>query len=255
MELTVIEQDNKLLIDSREVAEMVGKQHKDLMRDIRNYIKVLEDPGADLRPANFFIENSYTDANNQVRPSYLLTKQGCEMVGNKMTGQKGILFTAAYVSKFNEMEQKLFRPMTTEELLEAQFKYAREIKEKVDSLDNKIEDIKEVVGLNVMNWRKDTNSLINKIALNGFGSYSENKVVRSAIYDELERRADCKLGVRLTNKRRRMAEEGICKSKRDKLNFVDVIADDKRLVEIYIAVVKDFAVKYGVKKATAGTVA
>lgn len=246
MELTIIEQDNKLLIDSREVAEMVEKKHAHLMRDIKNYIGAIS-TNPNLDSLDFFIENSYTDGKGELRPSYLLTKQGCEMVGNKMTGQKGILFTAAYVSKFNEMEQKLFKPMTTEELLEAQFKYSREIKEKVDSLENKVEDIKEVVGLNIMNWRKDTNSLINKIALQGFGSHTENKVVRNAIYDELERRADCKLNVRLTNKRRRMADEGVCKSKRDKLNFVDVIADDKRLIEIYISVIKDFAVKYGVK--------
>lgn len=245
MELTIIEQDNNLLIDSRAVAELVEKKHAHLMRDIRGYIDVMED-NPDLDSHQFFIESSYTNSQNKVQPSYLLTKQGCEMVANKMTGQKGILFTATYVSKFNEMEQRLFKPMTTEELLEAQFKYSREIKEKVDSLENKVEGIKEVVGLNIMNWRKEANALVNKIALQGFGSYSENGVVRSAIYDELERRAECKLSVRLTNKRRRMADEGVCKSKRDKLNFVDVIADDKRLVEIYIAVIKEFAVKYGV---------
>ena len=51
---------------------------------------------------------------------------------------------------------------------------------------------------------------------------------------------------RLTNKRRRMADEGVCKSKRDRLNKVDVIADDKKLIEIYVAIVKEMAIKYGV---------
>ena len=37
-------------------------------------------------------------------PCYLLSKMGCEMVANKLTGEKGILFTAAYVKRFNEME-------------------------------------------------------------------------------------------------------------------------------------------------------
>lgn len=50
----------------------------------------------------------------------------------------------------------------------------------------------------------------------------------------------------LTNKRRRMADEGICKSKRDKLTKVDIIADDKKLIEIYIAIVKEMAVKAGI---------
>lgn len=45
-----------------------------------------------------------------------------------------------------------------------------------------------------------------------------------------------------------MAEEGASKSKRDKTNKLDVIEMDKRLKEIYLAVVKDFAIKYGVWK-------
>ena len=45
-----------------------------------------------------------------------------------------------------------------------------------------------------------------------------------------------------------MADEGASKSKRDNLTKVDVISDDKKLVEIYVAVVKEFAIKYGVYK-------
>ena len=43
-----------------------------------------------------------------------------------------------------------------------------------------------------------------------------------------------------------MADEGVCKSKRDKLNYLDVIARDSRLIEGYVAIVKELAIKYGV---------
>jgi hypothetical protein len=46
--------------------------------------------------------------------------------------------------------------------------------------------------------------------------------------------------------RRRMAEEGICKSKRDKLNYLDVIGQDKKLIEGFVAIVKELSIKYGV---------
>ncbi|MDK6783284.1 phage regulatory protein, partial [Enterococcus faecalis] len=36
--------------------------------------------------------------------------------------------------------------------------------------------------------------------------------------------------------------------KRDRLNNLDVINENKRLKEIYIAVVKEFAIKYGIWK-------
>ena len=54
------------------------------------------------------------------------------------------------------------------------------------------------------------------------------------------------LQIRLTNKRRRMADEGVSKSKRDKLNYLDIIAEDKKLIEGYTAIVKEMAIKYGV---------
>ena len=93
------------VVDSREVAEMLGKEHPKLLRDIKVYMEYLEKSNFGL--CDFFIESSYTDSNNRQRPCYLLTKQGCEMVANKMTGKKGILFTATYVQAFNDMEQAL----------------------------------------------------------------------------------------------------------------------------------------------------
>ncbi len=67
----------------------------------------------------------------------------------------------------------------------------------------------------------------------------------------VDQRGGVSLETRLTNKRRRMADEGICKSKRDKLTRVDVIADDKKLIEIYVAIVKEMAVKYGIEQKSA----
>ena len=52
----------------------------------------------------FFTEDTYRSEQNREMPCYLISKMGCEMVANKLTGEKGVLFTAAYVTKFNEME-------------------------------------------------------------------------------------------------------------------------------------------------------
>lgn len=96
-------ESNQRVIDSRDVAKMVGKSHAHLMRDIRDYIDdILTDPKLD--SLDFFIESSYKDAKGEVRKCYLLTKKGCEFVAHKMTGRKGTIFTATYVSLFNEYE-------------------------------------------------------------------------------------------------------------------------------------------------------
>lgn len=99
--------NGQFTIDSREVAEMVEKEHAHLMRDIRGYVDVIDNgPNPELDSAHFFIESTYFDRQNQERPCYLITRKGCDMVANKMTGEKGVLFTATYVTKFEEMERQ-----------------------------------------------------------------------------------------------------------------------------------------------------
>lgn len=119
--------------------------------------------------------------------------------------------------------------------------------EKLEQLDNKVDSIKEVVALNPNDWRKDTSKLFSKMALS-LGGYEHIKLLREESYRYLAERMGVSLNIRLTNKRRRMADEGICKSKRDKLNQLDVIADDKKLIEGYVAIVKEMAIKYGIEQ-------
>lgn len=104
-QLHIINQNGKLLVDSREVAEMVNKQHAHLLRDIKGYSEILTESNFGL--SDFFIESSYQDSTGRTLPCFLLTKKGCDMVANKLTGEKGVLFTATYVSKFEEMEQSI----------------------------------------------------------------------------------------------------------------------------------------------------
>lgn len=100
-------------INSREVAEMMGKNHWQVLRDIEGsndgktvgIIKVLNDHK--LGVVNYFIESSYTDRKGERRKCYEVTKMGCEVLGNKQQGEKGILFTAKYVERFNEMEKAI----------------------------------------------------------------------------------------------------------------------------------------------------
>lgn len=124
-------------LTSNEVAEMIGKKHSELMKDIRRYIGYLNE--GKIPPVDFFIESTYQDSKNEIRPNYLLTKQGCEMVSNKLTGAKGVQFTARYVSRFNQMEDKLKNsqlPMSnTELLLETALKHERELVEVNGRLD------------------------------------------------------------------------------------------------------------------------
>lgn len=242
-----------LTIDSREVAELTGKRHSDLLESIDGYIKHLEN--GNFRSQDFFIESAYTtEGNNKSYKCFLLTRKGCDMVANKMTGEKGVIFTATYVTKFEEMERtiknqldtsslspelqmfnSLFKALANNEI--EQKRLAQEIavtKEEVAS----VREVIEIVPFN--SWRKETNTLVRKICTK-IGDY---KTPKEEIYKALSLRAACDLKRRLENMRARLILNGGSKSKADELNYLDVIAEDKKLIEIYTAIVKEMAIKY-----------
>ncbi len=117
--------------------------------------------------------------------------------------------------------------------------------EKIEHVEERIESIWEVVAIDTTSWRDDTGRILRKIGME-CGDSKSYQDVRAESYQLLEKRMGVNVKQRLTNKRRRMADEGVCKSKRDKLNYLDVIADDKKLIEGYTAIVKELAIKYGV---------
>lgn len=89
-------------ITSMEVAEMVGKKHCDLLRDIRKYVDQLGE--SKIAFTDFFKEATYTTEQNKILPCFQVTKKGCEFIAHKLTGQKGTEFTARYIKRFHEME-------------------------------------------------------------------------------------------------------------------------------------------------------
>lgn len=203
-QLNVINQDGQLLVDSREVAEMVGREHSNLMRDIRGYIAILEN--SNLNSQDFFIPSTYkTEGNNKTYDCFLLTRKGCDMVANKMTGEKGVLFTAAYVTRFEEMANQL-KPKTQLEILQAsinqlvdQERRLSVIETRLIETEKKQDNLSEIISLNNIEWRKKVNGILQRIAkaMGGFEAYRD---IRNESYKVLEQRAACKLSVRLTNK-------------------------------------------------------
>lgn len=104
--ITLLNFEGQDVLDSRDVAQMIGKTHAHLTRDIAGYIKdINQNPNLD--SDRFFIPSTYKAGTGKQYQNYLLTKQGCEFVANKMTGKKGNQFTAAYVGLFNSMKQEL----------------------------------------------------------------------------------------------------------------------------------------------------
>lgn len=147
------------------------------------------------------------------------------------------------ISNLSPQLQALIQMETRQKQLEA--KQAQQDTAIAD-LGQRLTNTCEVIALDKNSWRKDTQHLIAKIATATGDGCGNIRQVYEEIYKAVESRAGVALNIRLTNKRNRMAGEGVCRSKIDKLNKVDIIAEDKKLIEIYVAIVKELAVKYGV---------
>ncbi|MGG3346790.1 Rha family transcriptional regulator [Bacillus subtilis] len=137
--LKLIETNGQYLIDSRDVAEYIDKRHDHLLRDIKKYIDVIS-TNPNLGALDFFVPSTYQDNKGQARPHYLLTKKGCEMVANKMTGEKGVLFTAEYVTRFNEMDHHL---QTDYSQLSPQLQHMIRLEQKQNEQDKRLGQLED----------------------------------------------------------------------------------------------------------------
>lgn len=192
---------------------------------------------------------------------YILSEQGYFTLVSLMRTDKAKelrkKFRREYFAMRNQIKEN--KPTCIEDVLITSLQEMKMLKQQLNQINNnalranklaieaqeEVKSIKEVVSLDTTSWRSETQSLIAKIARNQ-GGFEHINLLKSESYELLNKRFGVKLDTRLTNKRRRMAEEGVTKSKRDKLNYLDVISEDKKLIEGYVAIVKDMAIKYGI---------
>ena len=250
MNSLVIMKDQQAVTTSLNVAETFERNHRDVLAAIDDLKEGVAENYADL-----FWDDSYIHPQN--KQSYrmiFMNRDGFTLLAMGFTGKKALEFKLKYIKAFNDMETYIKKQLDMSNLSPELQLMAnlvnnmakQELAQK--QLNEKVDSISEIVALNTTDWRKEANALINKVVRVMGNTADVHKEVRSAIFTEVDRRAGASLETRLTNKRRRMADEGASKSKRDGLTKVDVISDDKKLVEIYVAVVKEFAIKYGVYK-------
>lgn len=121
-QITRYAQDSELVIMDNErpvttslkVAEYFDKEHKHVIRDIRE--KIVPYVSESFNQSNFGLVE-YTDAKGEERPMYILTRDGFTMVAMGYTGVKAMKFKEDYITAFNKMEEALRGVQLTPEQL------------------------------------------------------------------------------------------------------------------------------------------
>ena len=116
----------------------------------------------------------------------------------------------------------------------------------LQTVNHKLKDIWDVVVTYPETWRKERRRLVAAIAQKRGDDSKAYQDTNVEIFNLVNLRAHVSLQTRLTNRLNRMAEAGIRKSKQKKLNKIDIIAEDNKLIEIYIVIVKEMCIKYEV---------
>ncbi|EPY2306830.1 phage regulatory protein/antirepressor Ant [Clostridium sporogenes] len=112
--------NKQVTIDSIEVSKMTETEHSEILKKLEGTKRAdgsIKQVGiiptmtkGKIPVSDYFIPSTYKDGSGKENKCYLFTKMGCEFIANKFTGEKGILFTAKYTKKFNQMEQQLQQP-------------------------------------------------------------------------------------------------------------------------------------------------
>ena len=205
------------------------------------------------RSLDFFVPSDYVDAQGKTRPRYLLTRKGCDMVANKMTGEKGVLFTAAYVTAFEEMREKLSAPkaMSTAQLFAMQVQINLEQEQRMKALGEKTQATQETVQeafsalsyptVSRDHWQDETRQKIRRVCFENGLNYQQ---FTAQTYDELEADARVKLETRVNNQRERMKACGAKYAECQAVNKLTVIAADPKLRAIYSAIIQRHSAQF-----------
>lgn len=259
--LQVVEQNNQRVLTTAQLAKSYGTENKVISNNFnRNKKRYTEGKHyfsltGDLK-SEFINLHQIEDGSKNAQTVYLWTEKGAWLHAKSLNTDEAWDAYETLVDDYYTVKQaqidtsqlspelQMFKHMF-DSVASTQIKQ-REHDLRLQTVEKKQDDIKDVLSLNPVDWKKKANNIINRIAKKrgGFEAYAD---VRRESYELLESRAKCRLSIRLTNMKSEMALNGVAPSKVKRKNKLDVIGDDARLLEIYLAIIKEMAIKNGIE--------
>jgi anti-repressor protein len=83
------------------VAIKFGKEHKDVIRAIKNLINSAQNC------AHFYYSTTYTDSRNRHQEMFIMNRDGFSLLVMGFTGPEALQFKLDFIVAFNKMEQQL----------------------------------------------------------------------------------------------------------------------------------------------------
>lgn len=120
--------ENKNTLTSLEVAEITGKEHRNILSDIRDEISKLGEERGRL----IFQQSYYTNLQNKQQPLFILNYKGVLQLGAR--------YNAETRFKLIKKIEQLQKPMTVEDMIIMQANEMKSVKYRIDVVENKVEN-------------------------------------------------------------------------------------------------------------------
>lgn len=141
-DLVTLGKDGSVTVNSKDVADKFGKNHRDVLRAISN-IECSED----FRVRNF-TRSSYLSLQNKKLECVNMTRDGFVFLAMGFTGKEAAKWKEAYINAFNEMERIL-----KEEYKEENKSVMQKCNELIGTLKSEVE-IASGCGKALSEWKK-----------------------------------------------------------------------------------------------------
>ncbi|ELU1137947.1 Rha family transcriptional regulator [Campylobacter coli] len=126
--------ENKVFINSLDLAKVFNKNHKDVLETTKNQ------PQNDFTESNFIL-STYKDKKGELRPCYNLTRDGFSLLVMGFTGEKAYKWKIEFIKAFNEMEKRL-KNLEAEQMQKLAFHqslgYKSQLAQQKEKYENKI---------------------------------------------------------------------------------------------------------------------
>ncbi|KRL81771.1 Rha family transcriptional regulator [Ligilactobacillus equi] len=139
----VIMKDRQAVTTSLQVAEVFGKEHKNVIRAIEQKLGELNfEPSSKM-----FAEGAYTNSQNKKNKMYYLNRDGFTFIAFGFTGRQADEFKLKYIQAFNKMEELIKNqprlPQTVDEKIYLLLQASHEGNQRIQKLETDFQTFKE----------------------------------------------------------------------------------------------------------------
>lgn len=247
--------EGKKAILVKDIAEIHKREVREINQAInmnrtrfKNYIDIVDLKGT-IFAINLIDNGIYTqNSMNASRNIYLLSERGYSKLLKILEDdfaweQYEQLVDHYFNMRENQNQRDLSNLSPQLQLLINMELKQKEMEVAIAETKEEVQAIKDVIVINPgAEWRKKTNRVLNNVGW----KLEDYQKPKNEAYEALRQRANCRPNVLIGNLKKRALANGMAPSKVENLNLLDVLENDARLREIYVTIVKEMAIRYGV---------